>query len=154
MAQAKQYNNKLGILGWVFGGRWGIERFAFSLHRLTGLGLVSYFLLHIFVTSSRLLGKDVWESTMGFLSHPFFKIGELFLYFAFVFHAINGIRLILIELGLVVGKAEEPIYPYQSSINTQRPLFFVCMVIAALFVLLGGYNFLIVNGHIFGLNFH
>ena len=52
----------------------------------------------------------------------------------------NGIRLILIELGFAVGKAEEPTYPYRTSLNTQRPLMLIVMVLSAILILAGGYN--------------
>jgi len=45
--------NRLGMRGWAVGGRWGLERYLYTLHRVTGLALLAYFLLHIFVTSSR-----------------------------------------------------------------------------------------------------
>jgi succinate dehydrogenase / fumarate reductase cytochrome b subunit len=115
----------------------------YTLHRITGLGILSYFLLHVLVTSlGRVLGKEAWEATMGFLHQPAFLFGEMLVYVAFCIHGLNGIRLVLIELGLLVGKPEEPIYPYRTSLNKQRPVLILCMIVAALFVVLGGYNFL------------
>ena len=57
MLKAKGHPNKLGIRGWLVGGSWGPERYLYTLHRVTGLGLLAYFLLHILVTSSRALGR-------------------------------------------------------------------------------------------------
>lgn len=142
MAVNKNYSNKLGIIGWLGGGRWGIERYLYTLHRITGLGMLLYFFLHIFVTSSRLFGIHAWEKWMGFFKSPIFKFGEFLVFVAFAFHAINGIRLILIELGFAIGKAEEPIYPYKSSLNVQRPLMVVAMIVVAIIVAAGGYQFL------------
>ncbi|MCD6161826.1 MAG: succinate dehydrogenase, cytochrome b556 subunit [candidate division Zixibacteria bacterium] len=141
MTENKKYPNKLGLLGWLGGGKWGIERYLYTLHRITGLGILLYFMLHIFVTSSRVFGMEVWENWMGFFGSPLFKIGEFLVYIAFAFHAINGIRLILIELGFAVGKAEEPIYPYRSSLNKQRPLMVIAMIAAAVLIVVGGYQF-------------
>lgn len=142
MAKNKKYSNNLGIIGWLAGGRWGVERYLYTLHRLTGLGILFYFTLHIFVTSSRVFGMDAWEKWMGFFKTPVFKIGEFLIFAAFAFHAVNGIRLILIELGFAVGKAEEPIYPYKSSLNVQRPLMVVLMIFAIILIAAGGYEFL------------
>lgn len=138
----KKYPNKLGIIGWLGGGRWGIERYLYTLHRITGLGILLYFFLHIFVTSSRLFGISAWDKWMGFFKSPIFKLGEFLVFVGFAFHALNGIRLILIELGFAVGKAEEPIYPYKSSLNTQRPLMLIAMIVAAVLIVAGGYQFL------------
>ncbi len=148
MLEYKGRPNRLGIAGWLAGGRWGAERYLYSLHRLTGLGLLAYFLLHIFVTASRASGptvvqaKGAWESAMALVSGPVFRVGEFLVFLAFAFHAINGIRLVLIELGFAVGKPIEPVYPYRTSVDVQRPLAIGVMLVAAVLVALGGYSFL------------
>jgi len=38
MAEIKRYDNRLGLWGWLGGGRWGVERYAYILHRLTVAG--------------------------------------------------------------------------------------------------------------------
>jgi succinate dehydrogenase / fumarate reductase cytochrome b subunit len=137
---AYKYDNHLGIAGWLGGGRWGVERYLYIIHRLAGLGILLFFLLHIFESSLRAFGPKTWEAAMATLKNPVFQVGEFLVFAAFAFHALNGIRLILIELGFAVGQAEEPAYPYRSSINTQRPLMLIVMVIAAIAILAGGYN--------------
>jgi succinate dehydrogenase / fumarate reductase cytochrome b subunit len=137
---AYKYDNHLGIAGWLGGGRWGVERYLYIIHRLAGLGILLFFLLHIFESSLRAFGPKTWEAAMATLKNPVFEVGEFLVFAAFAFHALNGIRLILIELGFAVGQAEEPAYPYRSSINTQRPLMLIVMVIAAILILAGGYN--------------
>lgn len=136
----RKHENHLGVTGWLGGGRWGVERYLYILHRLTGLAILGFFLLHIFASSARMYGPEGWAAAMKILQHPVLKVGEFFVFVAFAFHALNGIRLILIELGLAVGKAEEPIFPYRSSINTQRPLMLVTMVLVAVLIAFGGYN--------------
>jgi hypothetical protein len=44
-----------------------------------------------------------------------------------------------------VGKAEEPVYPYRSSLNVQRPLMIIVMVIAAVVILAGGMNIFVLD---------
>jgi len=119
---------------------WGVERYLYILHRLTGLGILMFFLLHIFASSVRMYGPESWAVAMGILKNPIFVLGEFLVFVAFAFHALNGIRLIFIELGLAVGKAEEPIFPYKSSLNNQRPLMMIVMVVCAILILAGGYN--------------
>lgn len=144
MAELKRYDNRLGLTGWLGGGRWGVERYAYILHRVTGLGILLYFLMHIVVTSLRAVGPDgiyLWTQG-GFLDKPVFKFGEFLVFAAFAFHAFNGIRLVLVELGFAVGKPIEPVYPYKTSLSVQRPLFIVMMVLAAAFFVAGGFEFL------------
>jgi succinate dehydrogenase / fumarate reductase, cytochrome b subunit len=140
MANLNKYDNRLGIPGWLAGGRWGAERYLYTLHRITGIGLLIFFLAHIFESSLRMYGPGVWESAMDGLRHPVFKAGEFLVFAGFAFHALNGLRLILIEFGLAVGPAEEPTYPYRTSLNKQRPLMLIMMLIAVLFIFAGGYN--------------
>jgi len=144
----RYHPNRLGLIGWLAGGRWGIERYVYTLHRITGLGILSYFLLHIFVTATRALGQNWWEGAMARVDHRVFHIGEFLVFAAFAFHAANGIRLVLIELGWAVGKPEEPVYPYRTSLNVQRPLLAAMMILAAILIALGGWDFIsLPHGH-------
>ena len=147
MPEIKKYPNRLGIKGWLAGGKWGPERYLYFLHRVTGLGLLLYLLMHIVVVSSRAWGPEQWETAMGRVSGPVFLVGEFLVFVAFVFHALNGVRLVLVELGILTGKAEEPIFPYRSSVNVQRPFMIVTMILAAILIVLGGYDFFVLVAH-------
>jgi len=92
MAELKRYDNRLGMWGWLGGGRWGLERYAYILHRLTGLAILFYLLMHICVTSLRAKGIYLWSGN-GFFHQPIFKFGEYLVFAAFAFHAFNGLRL-------------------------------------------------------------
>ena len=139
---ARGQPNRLGVKGWLAGGRWGPERYLYTLHRVTGLGILVYFLAHIFVTASRVSGKASWDKAMSTVGGPVFGLGEYLVFAAFAIHALNGIRLIAVELGWAVGKPIEPVYPYKTSLGVQRPLAVVLMVLAAVVMVLGGWSFL------------
>jgi succinate dehydrogenase / fumarate reductase, cytochrome b subunit len=142
MMQNKGRPNRLGIAGWLVGGRWGLERYMYALHRVTGLGLLAYFLMHLFVTASRAFGEEAWAAAMGRVTGPVFKVGEYLVFAAFAFHAINGVRLVLVELGFAIGKPIEPVYPYRTSVDEQRPLAVGVMILAAILAIAGGIGFL------------
>jgi len=146
MNDARRHPNRLGVKGWAVGGRWGLERYLYTLHRVTGLGLLFYFLAHVVVTSSRAFGPEEWSAAMAAVAGPVFRIAEFLVFAAFAFHALNGLRLVLVELGLATGKAEEPIYPYRTSVDVQRPLMVAAMVLVAVLVALGGYEFFLLGG--------
>ena len=135
--------NRLGIWGWLGGGRWGFERYLYALHRVTGLGLLAYFLLHIVVTSSRVWGEASWDRSMRMVHGPLFTAGEYLVFLAFAFHAVNGVRLGIIELGFGVGKPIEPVYPYATSVGRQRPLAIAVMLLAAAIAIWGGLDFFV-----------
>jgi succinate dehydrogenase / fumarate reductase cytochrome b subunit len=145
MLETKGYPNRLGIWGWLGGGRWGAERYLYALHRVTGLGLLAYFLLHIVVTSARAFGQARWQQAMGAVSGPLFKFGEYLVFVAFAFHALNGIRLGLLELGFGVGRPIEPVYPYRTSLNVQRPIAVAVLLLAAVVIVLGTFNFWVLD---------
>lgn len=145
MLEYKGRTNRLGIWGWLGGGRWGWERYLYTLHRVTGLGLLAYFLLHIGLTTFRALGEPAWEAAMARVSGPLFVAGEYLVFLAFAFHAVNGIRLVLVELGFAVGKPIEPVYPYRTSVDVQRPLAVGVMVVAAVVAALGGMDFFLLH---------
>ena len=97
--------------------------------------------MHVVVTSLRAKGFYLWVEG-GFFHQPIFKAGEFLVFAAFAYHAMNGIRLVLVELGFAVGKPIEPIYPYKTSLSVQRPLLIVMMILAAIFLAAGGYEFM------------
>lgn len=135
-------SNRLGLGGWVVGGRYPVERYLYTLHRLTGLGILAYFFIHIVVTTMRVRGVVAWESIMGGFEGPFFKIGEFLIFAAFAFHAANGLRLVLTELGYAMGRPMLPIYPYKNAVRRARPVFVVVMLIAIVVLAIGGYDFI------------
>jgi hypothetical protein len=61
------------------------------------------------------------KSAMDYFKQPIFKFGELLVFLAFAYHAANGIRLVLVELGYGLGKPARPVYPYGNSVARQRP---------------------------------
>ncbi len=133
--------NNLGLAGWISGGRYGLERYAYTLHRITGLGILLYFLLHIFATSSRIWGPEAWEKTMELFEKPVFKFGEYLVFVAFAYHALNGIRLFITELGFGMGKPQRPVIPYKNAVRRQRPLLIFVMIIAFVLIVFGGLDF-------------
>ena len=134
--------NRLGIRGWVVGGRYPIERYLYTLHRVTGLGILAYFFIHIIVTTMRLRGAESWDSLMAAFTTPWSKVGEFLVFAAFAFHALNGVRLAMTELGFGMGSPMLPSYPYKNSMRRQRPVFVVVMILAIVVVAVGGYDFL------------
>lgn len=145
MAELNRYDNRLGIMGWLSKGRWGLERYLYILHRVTGLSILFYFLMHIVVTSLRAFDIYLWVED-GFFHQPIFRVGEYLVFLAFAFHAFNGLRLVFVELGFAVGKPIEPVYPYKTSLKTQRPLFILMMIFAFFLFAMGTYEFIVSIG--------
>jgi succinate dehydrogenase cytochrome b556 subunit len=112
------------------------------LHRLTGIVLILYLPLHLYVTSVRLQGEAAWENLMARFDSPLMHVMEYLLFGAFLFHGLNGLRLFLTELGFFVGKPARPVHPYTTSVHRQRPVFVFTMLLAGAFFVLGAFDFL------------
>jgi len=102
---------------WDATGMW-----AWVLHRITGLGLVFYILLHtILMGSSLLSGKENFDSTLALLmSHPFFEFLDILLLGSVIYHSLNGVRLLFFDIGIGVR------------VRIQKDLFWVFMSVGAI----------------------
>lgn len=73
-------------------------QYAFSLHRVTGVALTIYLLLHITLHSTALLfGPEVYDRLLSKLENPFGRLLELLTILAVVIHMSNGVRLLFID---------------------------------------------------------
>jgi len=136
---AKVDENKEGIKGMVNPTRYGIERFAYLLMRLTGLGLLAYFVAHIYETSNILQGKVGWEEFLEITQTPEGHIILAIVIGMCVFHTVNGIRVMLGHGGVGVGKPARPDYPYvpQSQNARHKIAIYSAIVLSALAMLYG-----------------
>ncbi len=109
--------NYLGLGGWVWAGKYKLERYLYLFHRIAGLIILFYGIIYlIMVNISHIQGQDIWAATLVLVHQPWFRI----VIFALVYHALNGLRLVLQELGFTLGQPAPPIYPYQDSLRQKR----------------------------------
>ena len=135
--------NYLGASGWVWAGRYQLERYLYLFHRLTGLGILLFLLIHLVMTTVfRVQGQEVWETTIAFLLNPWFKVGEYLVVIAFIYHGLNGLRLVFQEMGFALGRPIPPIYPYKDSLRKKRPWTIAMMVLMAMIALIFFYDFI------------
>lgn len=82
---------------WKATGMW-----AWLLFRISGLILVFYLGAHIIVISTGQFGVDggTFDSVMDFLEHPVALVLDLALVVAVLYHALNGVRIILMDFGV------------------------------------------------------
>ena len=91
MRVIQKYRIHLGTLAWI-------------LHRLTGLALIFYLVLHVFVIHHLIKGEEEFDGVMHFLSSPLFKFFEIGLIGVIFLHLWNGLRVTLIDMGVLVEK--------------------------------------------------
>lgn len=115
-----QDEHKEGIGGMANPRRYGIERVAYLLMRLSGLGLLLYFVVHIYETSKILRGQMGWAEVLEITQTT---EGHIFLAIVIgmcVFHTVNGVRVMLGHGGVGVGKPSRPDYPYDPASQNYR----------------------------------
>jgi succinate dehydrogenase / fumarate reductase cytochrome b subunit len=72
---------------------------AYILHRISGIGLTVYLFVHIFALSGLTKGRAAFQEEMALFTTPPFKFLEWFLGALVMFHAFNGIRIAVVDLG-------------------------------------------------------
>jgi succinate dehydrogenase / fumarate reductase cytochrome b subunit len=95
-------NSKTFLLKWLeillaykkHAGSW-----AWILHRITGLGLTFYILLHIVALTGLVRGEAAFNEEMALFSTPIFLVLEWALCALVMFHGANGVRIVLIDFG-------------------------------------------------------
>lgn len=98
---------------------------AWLLHRVTGLGVMLFLFVHIVDTVLIGLGPKVYDEVMGIYRVPFFRVLEVALAAAVVYHALNGVRVILVDFWAGATKVQRELF-YGVVV-----LFFVLMIPAA-----------------------
>jgi len=143
MKSIQPRQNYLGASGWVWAGKYKLERYLYLLHRITGLGMVLFLLIHLVMTTIfRIQGQSVWEATMVLLHNPWFKVGEYLVAVAFIYHALNGLRLVIQELGFALGKPTPPIYPWTDSLRKKRPWTIAMVAVMVIIALVFFFDFI------------
>ena len=78
------YRGKVGMWSWV-------------LHRITGVAIFFFLLVHVLDTALVRISPEAYNGVIGTYKPPIIGLGELGLVAAILFHALNGIRVILID---------------------------------------------------------
>ncbi|MBN6778337.1 succinate dehydrogenase, cytochrome b556 subunit [Pseudoclavibacter alba] len=67
------------------------------LHRITGVSIFFFLLVHVLDTALVRVSPEAYNAAMSAYKTPIMGLGECVLVGAIAFHAINGIRVILID---------------------------------------------------------
>lgn len=77
--------------------RGAIGQWSWVLHRLTGVGVVLFLALHVIDTSWAVFYPELYVKAIAAYQSPIFTLGEFGLVFAVVYHAFNGIRIVIFD---------------------------------------------------------
>ncbi len=70
---------------------------AWILHRISGIALIGYLFLHIYSLSPLTQGEAVFNAKIKLYTSPIFMVIEWLLFAFVLFHAFNGIRIVLVD---------------------------------------------------------
>jgi len=89
------------------------------LHRITGTAIFFFLLVHILDTALVRVSPEAYDAVIGTYKTPLMGIGEAGLVAAIVFHAYNGLRIILVDF-------------WSWATRHQKTLFWVVLVLWAI----------------------
>lgn len=73
-------------------------RLAWALHRISGIGVAVFLLVHIADTALLLAGPAWYDRFVTFYRAPAIRVLEALLAGAVLFHGLNGLRLVVMDL--------------------------------------------------------
>ncbi|WP_344737179.1 succinate dehydrogenase, cytochrome b556 subunit [Microbacterium awajiense] len=79
------YRGNEGMWSWV-------------LHRITGIGIFFFLLVHVLDTALIRVAPDAYDAVIGTYKNPILGLGEVALVGAIAYHAYNGLRIILVDV--------------------------------------------------------
>ncbi|MCA9932282.1 MAG: succinate dehydrogenase, cytochrome b556 subunit [Anaerolineales bacterium] len=84
LRESVRYRGRSGHWSWI-------------AHRLSGLAILSFLLIHVWDTANATYAPAVYEWSVALFKHPLFGVGEIGIMAAVLYHAFNGIRITLLD---------------------------------------------------------
>ncbi|GGH62631.1 succinate dehydrogenase, cytochrome b556 subunit [Rothia aerolata] len=81
--------------GTLYRGRHGM--WSWVAHRITGIAIFFFLLVHVLDTAMVRVSPEAYNAVMEVYKNPIMGLGEAVLVAAIVYHAFNGIRIILVD---------------------------------------------------------
>jgi succinate dehydrogenase / fumarate reductase, cytochrome b subunit len=135
-------------VGWINPYHYNLERWAYTFQRITGLAILLYVIGHIGDTSFFVGGPfgsgpnpNSWRLDLSITENALGHVILMLVVLVVVYHGVNGIRLILVELGIIFSKPTKPQYPYKpmSLRAMQQHLIWAAIILAILAMVWSGW---------------
>ncbi|WP_344775226.1 succinate dehydrogenase, cytochrome b556 subunit [Gryllotalpicola kribbensis] len=82
--------------GTLYRGREGM--WSWVLHRITGVAIFFFLLVHVLDSVVLNISPEAYNAVIGTYKNPLLGLGEAALVAAICFHAVNGLRIIAVDL--------------------------------------------------------
>lgn len=106
--------------GTLYRGREGM--WSWVLHRVTGVAIFFFLLVHILDTALVRVSPEAYNVVISAYKTPLMGIGEIALVGAIMFHALNGLRIILVDY-------------WSKGANYQRAMFWIVLAVWAVLMI-------------------
>ncbi|WOF24121.1 succinate dehydrogenase, cytochrome b556 subunit [Microbacterium betulae] len=94
--------------GTLYRGREGM--WSWVLHRITGIAIFFFLLVHVLDTALIRVSPEAYDAVIGTYQTPIMGLGEVALVGAIVFHAFNGLRIILVDFWAKGAKYQRQLF--------------------------------------------
>ena len=102
--------------------RGGEGMWSWVLHRITGVAIFFFLLVHVLDTALIRVSPEAYNAVMSTYKNPIMGLGETALVAGIAFHALNGLRIILVDY-------------WSKGTKYQRVLFWIVIVLWAVVML-------------------
>ena len=75
-----------------------LNRWAFYLHRISGMAIVGFLALHIVDVTLFSFSRHLYDNVHSLYGNPILRVFECGLIIAVLFHTVNGLRLLAVDL--------------------------------------------------------
>jgi succinate dehydrogenase / fumarate reductase cytochrome b subunit len=89
LGSALRYRGREGMWTWI-------------LHRVTGIGILLFLSIHVIDTAIIILDPALYDEALALYKNPVFRFAELLIFFSVLYHAINGLRIIVQDFWPIV----------------------------------------------------
>ena len=95
---------------------------AYIFHRVSGVAVILFLFVHIVENFFLLMGEEAYNNAIGIYHTWYFRLGEVALIAAVLYHALNGTRIVVIDF-------------WQQSTRYQKQMWYVVMAVTVVVML-------------------
>jgi succinate dehydrogenase / fumarate reductase cytochrome b subunit len=94
----------------LFRYRGGAGMVAWAFHRISGLAIWVFILLHVFDIWLSSVNPTLYDDLLVVYASPAGRVGEMLLGAALLYHALNGVRIIIIDFWPALSRFQRQIW--------------------------------------------
>lgn len=93
LGKSLSYRGREGMWTWI-------------LHRVTGLGILLFLIIHVLETATVIYFPEIYDRFLASYKTGLFRVAELVIFFSVLYHAVNGLRIVVQDFWPFVMKRQ------------------------------------------------